>query len=583
MAFDAGMVSFVVHEMNECASGGKVEKIYQPARDEFIFVIRKGGSTCRLLINAGSRCPRISLTDEKPENPAKAPMLCMMFRKYLQGSTFLGAVQLGFERAVRLDFDAGDDLGYRSRKSVIAEMMGKYSNIIFCDENGKMLSILRQCELSESSRRVLLPGMIYEAPPGQGKIDPASLSREEFADICRSADGDRLCEKFIMSTFSGISPLVAREIAMLSSGSPSATLGECSMGLCDVFFSVIDRIKSSDGVPTVLYDGSGAAREYCFMPITQYGSAYTSRMFDSFGAMLDSFFEEKARDEKISQKASDITKLVSSALARSRRKLDIRRKELEDCGKGEKYRLWGDLITANIYRLRRGDSEAALEDYETGKTVTVPLDKRLTPAANAQVYYKKYAKTKSARAHLSEQIRLAEEESAYLSSVADAMTRVSTEKELSEIRAELSAAGFASGLKKSSAKAQVKPSYLTFRTSGGYTVYCGKNNIANDWLTFKKADRHDWWFHAKGVPGSHVIMECAGREEPSAEDFTQACMIAAAYSSLSEQKNAEIDYTEVRYVKKPPQAKPGYVIYHTNWSAAVPVDKEAVKKLENAQ
>ena len=319
------------------------------------------------------------------------------------------------------------------------------------------------------------------------------------------------------------------------------------------------------------------------MPITQYGSAYTSRTFDSFGAMLDSFFEEKARDEKISQKASDITKLVSSALARSRRKLDIRRKELEDCNKGEKYRLWGDLITANIYRLRRGDSEAALEDYETGKTVTVPLDKRLTPAANAQVYYKKYAKTKSARAHLSEQIRLAEEESAYLSSVADAMTRVSTEKELSEIRAELSAAGFASGLKKNTSKSQVKPSYLTFRTSGGYTVYCGKNNIANDWLTFKKADRHDWWFHAKGVPGSHVIMECAGREEPSAEDFTQACMIAAAYSSLSEQKNAEIDYTEVRYVKKPPQAKPGYVIYHTNWSAAVPVDKETVKKLESAQ
>lgn len=579
MAFDAGMLSFVTREINGRTSGGKVEKIYQPARDEFIFVIRSAGETHRLLINAGSRCPRISLTGEKAENPAKAPMLCMMFRKYLQGATFTGGVQLGFERVVRLEFDAGDDLGYRCKKFVIVEMMGKYSNIILCDESLKIIHLLRQSEMSQSTKRILLPGAYYEEPPKQDKADPLSVDREFFTALCAAAEQDRLCERFIMSSFSGISPLVAREIAYLSGGSVSATLGECSRRLCDVFITVIGDIVRGNGTPTAVSVGDGDVREYCFMPILQYGSGASQKSFDSFGELLDTFFAEKAREEKLSQRASDITHLVNAAYARALRKLDVRRRELEDCSEGEKYKLWGDLITANIYRLRRGADNAVLTDYTTGENVEIPLDTRLTPAQNAQKHYKKYAKSKSARAHLIKQIALSEQEIQYIASVQDALERAETEKELTEIRSELASAGYATGRKLPKTKENTKPSYTTFRTRNGYTVYCGKNNTANDWLTFKKADKRDWWFHAKGMAGSHVIMECAGLDEPPAEDFTDACMIAAVYSKAADLPAAQIDYTLVKSVKKPPESKPGYVIYHTNWSANVTVDRDAVEAM----
>lgn len=579
MAFDAGMLAFVLKEINDKCAGGRVEKIYQPAKDEFVLIIRRFGETNRLLLNAGSRCPRVSLTFEKSENPAKAPMLCMMFRKHLQGAILRDAVQLGFERAADFVFDASDDMGFKCEKHIIVEMMGKYSNIIFTDGSKRIINILRQVDFTQSMKRQLLPGMIYEAPPAQEKRDPLSIDREEFNAMCSACDGERSAEKFIMSSFSGISPLVAREIAAISGGSAQSTLNECSASLCNTFFSVISCIVGGVGKPVAVYDVSGMPKEYCFMDITQYGDEFLSKEFDSFGELLDMFFAQRSRDEKLNQKASDILKLLSAADARCERKLAMQKNELSDCDEGEKYRLFGDLITANIYRLRRGADSAALEDYDTGETVEISLDSRLTPAQNAQRYYKKYAKSKSAREHLTDQIKKAEQEIAYIATVKDALSRAETERELSEIRAELYSSGYASKMKQFSPKKNSAPSYLTFITTNGYKVLCGKNNTANDWLTFHHAAKGDWWFHAKGCPGSHVIMECAGLEEPPAEDFTEACMIAAVYSKASEAPACDVDYTTVKQVKKPPESKPGYVIYHTNWSATVPVDRKAVEKL----
>lgn len=580
MAFDAGMISFVLNEINEKCAGGKIEKVYQPARDEFIFLIRKFGETHRLLINAGSRCPRVSLTEEKAENPQKAPMLCMMFRKHLQGAVFTGASQLGFERAADLVFSALDDMGYKCEKHIIVEMMGKYSNVIFTDENKKIISILRQVDFTQSMKRQLLPGMIYEAPPAQDKLDPTAVDRDAFMRLCASCDPERPCEKFIMSTFSGISPLVAREIAALAGGASDASLARCEKRLADVFFKVLRDISEHSGTPVALISKSGMPKEYCFMDINQYGGEYTKRVFSSFSELLDFFFATRSREEKISQKADDILKIVSAAQSRTEKKLALQRVELADCDEGEKYRLMGDLITANIYRLKKGIDSAVLEDYTTGDELNIKLDPRLSPAQNAQKYYKRYAKSKSAREHLTEQIEKAERELVYIATVQDALSRTDSEKELSEIRNELYHSGYASKMKQFSPKKQSAPSYLTFETAHGYTVLCGKNNTANDWLTFRHAAKNDWWFHAKGCPGSHVIMECDGREEPPAEDFTQACMIAAVYSKASASPSAEIDYTTVKQVKKPPDSKPGYVIYHTNWSASVPVDREAVKKMQ---
>ena len=579
MAFDAGMLSFVLSEINQKLTNGKVEKIYQPAKDELIFLIRNFGKTERLLINAGSRCPRINITTTKTENPVKAPMLCMLLRKHLQGALFKGAEQLGFERAARLSFDAFDDMGFRCEKHIIVEMMGKYSNVILTDGDGKIISLLRQVDFSQSLKRQLLPGMIYEAPPKQDKHDPICMDADTFNRLAAACDGDRLCERFIMSTFFGISPLVAREIATVSGGSPSATVEDCSVSLTNDFFSVIRNIINSDGVPVILYDKNGLPKEYSFMPITQYGDEYSVKVCASFGDMLDLFFETKSRDEKLSQKASDILKIITAARTRLIKKQYIQSNELSSCDEGETYRLYGDLITANIYRLKRGMDGCVLDNYMDGTQVEIPLDTRLTPAQNAQRYYKKYAKSKSAREHLTRQIELSREELKYIESVGDALSRAETEKDLNEIRSELYHSGYASKMKQYTEKKQAKPSYLTFKTTNGYTVLCGKNNTANDWLTFKHAEKGDWWFHAKNMPGSHVIMECAGLPEPPSEDFTEACMIAAVHSKAGEGAFAEVDYTYVKHVKKPPSAKPGFVIYHTNWSASVEVDKNAVEKL----
>lgn len=579
MAFDAGMLSFVLSEINGKMANGKVEKIYQPAKDELVFLIRNFGNTERLLINAGSRCPRINITNTKAENPAKAPMLCMLLRKHLQGALLKGAEQLGFERAARLSFDAFDDMGFRCEKHIIVEMMGKYSNVILTDGDDKIISVLRQIDFSQSLKRQLLPGMIYEAPPGQDKHDPMCMDEDSFNRLAAACEGDRLCERFIMSTFSGISPLVAREIATISGGSPSATVDECADTLTSNFFTVIRNIVNSDGVPVILYDKSGLPKEYCFMPITQYGGEYTVKVCGSFGEMLDLYFETKSRDEKISQKASDVLKIITAAKTRLLKKQDIQLHELSLCDEGETYRLYGDLITANIYRLKRGMDSCILDNYMDGTQVEISLDTRLTPAQNAQRYYKKYAKSKSAREHLTKQIELSKQELKYIESVGDALSRAETEKDLNEIRSELYHSGYASKMKQYTEKKQAKPSYLTFRTTNGYTVLCGKNNTANDWLTFKHAEKGDWWFHAKNMPGSHVIMECAGLPEPPAEDFTEACMIAAVHSKAGDGAFAEVDYTYVKHVKKPPSAKPGFVIYHTNWSASVAVDKKIVEKL----
>jgi len=580
MAFDAGMLSFVIREINEKVGGGKVEKIYQPARDELVFLIRRFGVSERLLINAGSRCPRLNITNIKSENPAKAPMMCMLLRKHLQGAVVRSAQQLGFERAARITFDAFDDMGFACEKNIIVEMMGKYSNVILTDGNDKILTVLRQVDFSQSLRRQLLPGMIYELPPAQDKLDPLSVNIEDFKLLARENDPERPCEKFIMSHFSGISPLIAREIATVSGGYSGATLNECATRLCDVFYSVIKNIIEGNGRPVIIYDKNSLPKEYAFMPITQYGDEFISREMDSFGEMLDSFFSLKSRDEKISQKASDILKILNNAETRLLKKHALQKNELLDCEEGEKYRLYGDLITANIYRLKKGAVSCCLENYMDSTMVEIPLDSRLTPAQNAQRYYKKYAKSKSAKEHLTVQIKLCEEEISYIASVRDALTRAQTEKDLTEIRSELYHSGYASKMKQYTEKKQTKPSYLTFRTSNGYTVLCGKNNTANDWLTFKYAQKADWWFHAKNMPGSHVILECAGLPEPPAEDFTEACIIAAVYSKAGEGAFADVDYTKIKQVKKPPSAKPGYVIYHTNWSATVPVDRSVCERLE---
>ena len=584
MAFDAAMLRFVVDELNRKLTGGKVDKIFQPGREEAVFVIRCGGEEHRLNISAGGNGSYMNLTAIKPENPATPPMFCMMLRKHFSGARFAGAEQLGFERAARLTFDTHNDMGFPTQKHVIAELMGRFSNIIITDAGDKIIGLLKSVDFTASEKRQVLAGMRYELPPKQDKADPIAGTTDErtFKAMAAAEDPDRPAEKFIMSRFAGLAPLIAREIVYRAAGKTDATMREAERDLTEQFFRVVNLIRNLDGVPTVIKK-DGVPAEYAFMDIRQYGAGYEKEQVESFGRLIDVYYGERSREERLHRKASDVFRLLSNAETRILKKMDKQRAELADCEDGERYKLWGDLITANIWRLERGMKECELENWydEAGGTVKIPLDKRLSPQANAQVYYKKYNKSKAARVHLTEQLAAAEEELAYVYTVLDALTRADGEKELSEIRAELWHSGYASKMKNYTEKKQSAPSIARYRTSDGHTVLCGRNNVANDYLTTKLASRGDWWFHVKNQPGSHVVLQCfEGERDPSGEAFTEAAEIAAYNSKARGGVMIPVDYIQAGKVKKPAGAKPGFVVYTTNWTAYVTPDEDRIAAMK---
>lgn len=584
MAFDAGMLACTLAEIRETALGARVEKVFQPSRDEIILQMRSLAGGKRLLINAGSNHPRIGFTELPHENPATPPMLCMLLRKHLQGAKLTEVRQEGFERVAVLVFSTRDEMGFATERKLICEIMGKYSNLIFTDGQDRILSVLTPVDFSTSARRQVLPGMTYELPPPQEKRDPLTTDRDAFASLLSSAAPETPADRWILSVFLGVSAAVAREIVFAASGRTDTPVGSCPPdALADAFLSLTDGIRSSRFRPCMVMDG-GVPLEYAFCELRQYGVREV-RFFDSAGGLLDAFFGERDREQNIRQKAADVLRILTAADTRIRKKLTLQRAELADCDKGEEYKKQADLITANLHLLSRGMSRAELTDYsdcrEDGSfgVCAVTLDPRLPPSANAQKLYKKYNKTKTARVELTRQIALGQEELSYLETVFDALTRAETSADLSEVREELFRSGYASRMKHYVApKKQTVPVVAQYRTSGGYRVLCGKNNLQNEYITHRLAGKTDYWFHVKNQPGSHAVLFCEG-QEPSERDFTEAAMIAATCSKGCRGQNVEVDYTQVRNVRKPAGAKPGFVIYHTNWSCVVTPDADAVARM----
>ena len=579
MAFDAGMMAFSVKEMSASLVGGKVEKIYQPSRDEIIILV-KNGPTRRLKISAGAS-PMIGMTEKNTENPEKAPMFCMLLRKHLSGGRVSGVSQLGFERCMQISFDSYDELGFPTEKHIIAEVMGKYSNIILTDGEGKIIAVLKPVELSDKQLRPILPGMRYELPPAQAKSDPTSYDTD-FAAVLAEYSDTTPASRAVCAAFLGISSSNAAELAFRAGGSTDIVLGECRDRLASELSAFRKMIGEGSGTPTLIrYGENGEPKDYSFLDLTYYGEDVKKEHPESFAALFDIFFEERGRAERVHQRASDIERFISNTEARLKKKQALLSSELLSAQDSEKYRLWGDLITANIYRIDRSSDKVLLENYyDEMKPVEIRLDTRLTPQANAQRFYKKYRKSKNAVVQLEKQLELAAQELGYIKSVEDALSRADGEKELAQIREELRDAGYASKIKHNpSAKKKTAPSYLTFRTEGGYTVYCGKNNISNDYIRTHLASKNDWWFHVKDRPGSHVVMITDG-DEPSEKDFTEAATVAAVHSSAPKGASVPVDYVKVRELKRPSGAKPGFVIYHTNWTAYVTADEAAAKALE---
>lgn len=586
MAFDAGMLACVVNEIRTACLGGKIEKIYQPEKEELHFSVRANGQTRRLIINAGSSCPRIGFSTIQKENPISAPMFCMLLRKHLSGSTLTDVRQEGFERVVRLTFDTRDEMGFDCKRHIIAEIMGKYSNLMFTDENDKIISALKIVDFTTSSLRQVLPGMLYELPPTQSKRDPIIETQGGFFEALGGFPDDMRADKAITSVYLGISASNAREIVWRAAKKTDACLGECSIDSLWCQLSALTKATKGVGVsPCVVFDGTLPV-EYSFILLTQYGNTLTCKEYPTVSEALDVFFESRDREQRIKQRAADIFRMLTNAESRLQKKLDSQRSELRDCEMGEKYKQYGDLITSNLYMLSRGQHTVELVDYSSWDEdtqdygrVVISLDERLTPAANAQRYYKKYNKTKTARVELTRQIEAGERELEYIYSVFDALTKAENSADLAEIRDELYRSGYASRMKGySSPKKQPTPSVAQFKTTNGYLVLCGKNNMQNEYITHKLAQKHDYWFHAKNTAGSHVLMVTHG-EEPPAEDFTDACMIAAYYSKAKGGEMIEVDYLLAKGVKKVSGAKPGFVIYHNNWSAYVTPDEEKIRAM----
>ncbi len=579
MAFDAGIVRALANELNNKLANARVDKIQQPEKEEIVFTMRADRENVRLSISSGANNPRVNITSVSKENPISAPMFCMLLRKHLLGARVVSISQLDFERVFEIAFECRDEMGFLGTKYIYAEIMGKYSNIIFCDSEKKILAAIKPVDFTTSSKRQVLAGMKYEEPPKQDKKSPVCTDRDEFSFLFKSEYSEKKISRFITDSYLGISLLVANEIAYKTTGNIDSLLSDCNEeSLWLNFNEYVNILKEKRFTPTLLKSNDNAV-EFSFMPIKQFGGVYASVECDSFSQLIDEYYTKKERINHIKQISSELNKFLVTNENRILKKISIHNDELSKSRTNLKYKELGDIITANIYMLKRGDTKAKLFDYSKDEPVEreITLDSKLTPAQNAQRYYKYYNKAKKAIEYLSEQLKNDENELAYIRSVLDLLSRIENEADLDDIKKELRESGY--GVKiKSNKKANTKSNPIEFRTENGYTVLCGRNNIQNDMLTFKTASKNDYWFHVKNMAGSHCIMLCNG-EEPPEIDFTQAAIIAATHSKATKGENVSVDYTLVRNIKKLPSAKLGLVTYSTNWTAFVTPDEKLCEKL----
>ena len=570
MAFDACMMRAVLSELAAEFPEAKIEKVLQPRNDEIDMIIHHGRSSRRLVFNVGPNAPRLQLSDKQKENPLKAPMFCMLLRKYFLGARIVGVRQPGFDRIAELTVSCYDEMGFAAEKIIVCEIMGKYANLIVLDSERKILTALKVIDFASSSIRQVLPGLKYQIPAMADKIIPLQIDEAVFFKKLSEFPSERTGEKFITSTYSGIATQVARELVYRACGHTDTPV--CNIDpekFYQVFAEWQRLLINEEYTPTVVFDDSGKPIDYSYMDITYLGDSVERRTFSRISDMLDCYFEEKDRLEHIHQRAHDITTLLNNAEARTERKLGIQRQSLLDAEKGEEYKKHADLITANLYRLERGMDSFTTVDYydDSCPEIEIKLDRRLSPSQNAQRMYKLYNKCKTAKTVLAEQIKLWESELRYLDSVRQFLSRAECEQDVIEIRDELYRSGYASKMRGYVAPKKISSTPHRYVTSGGYRLIVGRNNLQNDQLTFKTASKGDLWFHTKDIPGSHVIMLCDG-EEPSERDYTEAASVAARYSKATGDLVA-VDYTRVKNIKKPQGAKPGFVIYKTNYTAFV--------------
>ena len=558
MAFDAFFLSAVLDEVREKCIGARIDKIHQPSRDTLILQMHSREHRTKLLFAANPTAPRLHLTTSSPENPAEPPMFCMFLRKHLMGAKLAEVTQPAMERAATFTFDCTDEMGFPVQKRLVAELMGRTCNLYLLSPEGRILDCLRRIGLDESAKRAALPGLMYQEPEVITKKDPRDA--ENYVNFFDTPGADLIADR-LMDTFGGLSPLICREAALFAAGStdarPDPRDEEAIAEKLQLFF----HEHLNHPKPYFYAQADGTPKQFAFCPIRQYGSCQEA---ESFTALLDMYYIVRDRKDAMRQKSQAVRKTVQNLCTRLKRKMAIQEKELEATYDRERLRQLGDIVTANIHRIIKGQTVIQCEDFydEDMKLIDVAISPILSPQQNAAKFYKVYARMKNAEKELTKQIELGENELHYLMSVLEELNRAQTEAELEEIKRELQDGGYIrpdAGRKKVK-QAKLQP--MRFESTDGYPIYVGRNNRQNDELTFKLARKDDIWCHASKVHGSHVIISCGGTTPPD-DTITQAAQLAAYYSETSGGQNIPVDVTPVKQVKKIPNGKPGMVIYHT--------------------
>ncbi len=578
MPLDALCLRAVVREIAPQLIGNRIEKIQQPSRDQVVLLLRHGR---RLLLCAGANQPRIHMTGQLRDNPAQPPMFCMLLRKYIGGGRIVAVEQEPLERVVTLSIDAMDELGEMSQYRLVLECMGRHSNLILVSPDGHIIECLRRVDFEMSQQRQVLPGLFYHLPPRQEKLSPLDTGEEAFLVALSGAAEDAPLDGWLLDTFTAISPLVARELVYRACGSTDATVGQGRSALWAVFKAWQESILAEESSPQLLVRQEKYA-DFTYLPIYQYGDYAACQQLESFSTLLDAFYEGREQAERVRQKGQDLLKTATNARDRVRRKLALQEKEYAQTLQRDHLRICGELITANFYRLSRGMSRASLENYyeENCPAIEVPLDPRLSPQENAAKYFKQYNKAKTAEKILSEQMSRGREELAYLESVLQQLSQSETEQDFNDIRAELTEGGYVKNRGKKQPAFQRPSKPREFRSSAGLRILVGRSNRQNDQLTCKMAAPRDLWFHTQKIHGSHVIL-CTEGGEADEQSIVEAATLAAYYSQGRESGKIPVDYTPVRYVKKPGGAKPGMVVYTTYQTVLVSADAQLVKSLQS--
>lgn len=579
MAFDGITVAALVQELRDNLTGGRIAKIAQPEPDELLLTIKTPAGQRKLYISASASLPLIYLTDENKLSPMTAPNFCMLLRKHIGNGRITSISQPKLERIISLHIEHLNELGDLCEKKLIIEIMGKHSNIIFCDDKDMILDSIKHVSAQMSSVREVLPGRTYFIPDTMEKSDPLSVNEKKFLDTLKEKPVP--LGKAIYTSFTGISPVIAEDICFLAgldSQLPASELDEDTfLHLFRQFSYYMDDIRGCHFHPCIYYDGT-SPKDFGAVALSHF-SNYTNQEFTSISEVLNTYYATKNTLTRIRQKSADLRHVVQTALERNRKKYDLQKKQLRDTENREKYKVYGELIHTYGYNLAPNSRELTALNYYTNEEITIPLDPTLTPAENAQKYFNKYNKQKRTFEALTELIQETADDIHYLESISNSLDIALTEADLIQIKEELMQTGYVRR-KYTKKKEKITSRPMHYISSDGYHMYVGKNNLQNEELTFSFANGNDWWFHAKGAPGSHVIVKTGGDELPD-RTFEEAGRLAAYYSKNRGSDKVEIDYVEKKHVKKPNGSKPGFVVYYTNYSLVIDSDISNLKTVQD--